>query len=41
MLRRKQYRFLEILLGALGKNDIGTLFPDTDSKYKNIDSKLL
>jgi 2-C-methyl-D-erythritol 2,4-cyclodiphosphate synthase len=35
------HAIMDALLGALGKNDIGTLFPDTDSKYKNIDSKLL
>jgi 2-C-methyl-D-erythritol 2,4-cyclodiphosphate synthase len=29
------------LLGAAGLRDIGYHFPDTDSKYKNIDSKIL
>jgi 2-C-methyl-D-erythritol 2,4-cyclodiphosphate synthase len=29
------------LLGAAGLRDIGFYFPDTDSKYKNIDSKIL
>jgi len=29
------------LLGAAGLRDIGYYFPDTDSKYKNIDSKIL
>jgi 2-C-methyl-D-erythritol 2,4-cyclodiphosphate synthase len=29
------------LLGAAGLNDIGHYFPDTDSKYKDIDSKIL
>ena len=32
----------DALLGAMGKGDIGELFPDTDKKYKNISSlKLL
>jgi 2-C-methyl-D-erythritol 2,4-cyclodiphosphate synthase len=29
------------LLGAAGLRDIGYHFPDTDNKYKNIDSKIL
>jgi 2-C-methyl-D-erythritol 2,4-cyclodiphosphate synthase len=29
------------LLGAAGLNDIGYYFPDTDSRFKNIDSKIL
>jgi len=29
------------LLGAAGLKDIGHYFPDTDLKYKNIDSKIL
>jgi 2-C-methyl-D-erythritol 2,4-cyclodiphosphate synthase len=29
------------LLGAAGLRDIGYYFPDTDDKYKNIDSKIL
>ncbi|MFO7887042.1 MAG: 2-C-methyl-D-erythritol 2,4-cyclodiphosphate synthase [Eubacteriales bacterium] len=32
---------IDALLGALGKEDIGTLFPDNDTKYKDIDSKIL
>ena len=28
----------EAIIGALGLGDMGTLFPDTDSKYLNIDS---
>lgn len=32
---------MDSLLGAMGKKDIGCLFPDTDEKYKNIDSRLL
>lgn len=31
----------DALLGALSLGDIGTHFPDTDPKYKNIDSKIL
>ncbi len=29
---------VESIIGALGMGDIGTLFPDTDMKYKDIDS---
>lgn len=28
----------EAIIGALGLGDLGTHFPDTDNKYKNIDS---
>lgn len=31
----------DALLGAAGLGDIGKHFPDTDEKYKNIDSKIL
>jgi 2-C-methyl-D-erythritol 2,4-cyclodiphosphate synthase len=31
----------DALLGAAGLRDIGYHFPDTDDKYKNIDSKIL
>ena len=31
----------DALLGAAGLMDIGYYFPDTDNKYKNIDSKIL
>src|SRR3954471_2329201 len=31
----------DAMLGALSLGDIGTHFPDTDSTYKNIDSKIL
>jgi 2-C-methyl-D-erythritol 2,4-cyclodiphosphate synthase len=31
----------DALLGAAGLRDIGFHFPDTDSRYKNIDSKIL
>ncbi len=29
------------ILGALGKSDIGSLFPNTDNRYKNISSLIL
>lgn len=32
---------IDALLGACGAGDIGEFFPDTDDKYKNIDSKVL
>ena len=32
---------IDALLGATGMGDIGTLFPDTDPVYKDIDSKEL
>lgn len=35
------HAIIDALLGALALADIGTLFPDTDPKYKNIDSTLL
>ncbi|MBK6937653.1 MAG: 2-C-methyl-D-erythritol 2,4-cyclodiphosphate synthase [Chitinophagaceae bacterium] len=31
----------DAMLGALALGDIGTHFPDSDSEYKNIDSKIL
>jgi 2-C-methyl-D-erythritol 2,4-cyclodiphosphate synthase len=31
----------DAMLGACGLRDIGYHFPDTDEKYKNIDSKIL
>ncbi|HNF72069.1 MAG TPA: 2-C-methyl-D-erythritol 2,4-cyclodiphosphate synthase, partial [Chitinophagaceae bacterium] len=31
----------DALLGAIAAGDIGTHFPDTDPKYKGIDSKIL
>lgn len=31
----------EAIIGALGKGDIGTHFPDTDQTYKDVDSALL
>lgn len=31
----------DALLGAAGLSDIGHYFPDTDQKFKNIDSKIL
>lgn len=35
------HAIIDALLGALALSDIGTLFPDTDKKYKNADSVLL
>lgn len=35
------HAIIDALLGALAFDDIGTLFPDTDPKYKNIDSTVL
>jgi len=35
------HSIIDALLGALGREDIGTLFPDDDMKYKDIDSKIL
>jgi len=35
------HSLIDALLGAAGMGDIGTLFPDSDQKYKGIDSKLL
>ena len=32
---------IDAMLGALALDDIGTIFPDTDSKYKDADSTLL
>lgn len=31
----------EAIIGALAKGDIGTHFPDTDLKYKGVDSRIL
>ena len=35
------HAIIDALLGALALDDIGTLFPDTDPKYKGADSTLL
>jgi len=35
------HAIIEAIIGALGKGDIGTHFPDTDDKYKNISSLFL
>ena len=35
------HEIIDALLGALALDDIGTLFPDTDPKYKDIDSTIL
>lgn len=35
------HAIIDALLGALALGDIGSHFPDTDSQYKNIDSRIL
>ena len=35
------HAIIDALLGALALDDIGTLFPDTDPKFKDIDSTIL
>lgn len=35
------HAIMDSILGALGKGDIGCMFPDTDNKFKNIDSRIL
>ncbi len=35
------HAIIDAMLGALALSDIGTLFPDTDKKYKNADSAVL
>ncbi len=35
------HSLIDSMLGAIGAGDIGEFFPDTDIKYKNIDSKVL
>ena len=35
------HAIIDAMLGALCLSDIGTLFPDTDKVYKNIDSTIL
>ncbi|MBQ8459461.1 2-C-methyl-D-erythritol 2,4-cyclodiphosphate synthase [bacterium] len=35
------HALIDSILGALALDDIGTLFPDTDPRYKNIDSTIL
>ncbi|RXJ97091.1 bifunctional 2-C-methyl-D-erythritol 4-phosphate cytidylyltransferase/2-C-methyl-D-erythritol 2,4-cyclodiphosphate synthase [Arcobacter sp. AHV-9/2010] len=35
------HSLIDALLGAIGAGDIGEFFPDTDERYKNIDSKKL
>ena len=35
------HALIDSLLGAIGAGDIGELFPDSDKKFKNIDSKIL
>lgn len=35
------HALIDALLGAAGEGDIGTLFPDNDPAYKEIDSRIL
>ncbi|MFA5499072.1 MAG: 2-C-methyl-D-erythritol 2,4-cyclodiphosphate synthase [Candidatus Cloacimonadia bacterium] len=35
------HSIIDALLGALALGDIGKLFPDSDPKYKDVDSRLL
>ncbi len=35
------HAIIEAMLGVIGKSDIGDIFPDTDNKYKDIDSSIL
>lgn len=35
------HAIIDALLGSVGESDIGTLFPDTDEKFKDIDSTIL
>jgi 2-C-methyl-D-erythritol 2,4-cyclodiphosphate synthase len=35
------HALMDAILGAIGGRDIGTLFPDTDSAYKDADSLVL
>lgn len=35
------HAIMDSILGAMAKRDIGYHFPDTDNKFKNVDSKIL
>ena len=35
------HAIIDSILGAMGKGDIGTLFPDSDDEYKDINSMIL
>ena len=35
------HSIIDAILGALAKGDIGKFFPDSDDKYKDIDSRIL
>lgn len=35
------HAIMDSIIGAMGKGDIGVLFPDTDKEYKDIDSRVL
>jgi 2-C-methyl-D-erythritol 2,4-cyclodiphosphate synthase len=35
------HAIIDAILGAMAKGDIGTLFPDNDNQFKDIDSRIL
>lgn len=35
------HAIMDSLLGAMGEGDIGRMFPDTDEKYKDVNSRIL
>jgi 2-C-methyl-D-erythritol 2,4-cyclodiphosphate synthase len=35
------HALMDAILGALGRQDIGTFFPDSDAQYKDVDSCVL
>jgi 2-C-methyl-D-erythritol 2,4-cyclodiphosphate synthase len=35
------HAIMDSLLGAVGRGDIGCLFPDSDNKFKDVDSRIL
>ncbi|WMJ78662.1 MULTISPECIES: 2-C-methyl-D-erythritol 2,4-cyclodiphosphate synthase [unclassified Sedimentibacter] len=35
------HAIMDCILGAMGMGDIGSMFPDTDIKFKDIDSRIL
>lgn len=35
------HAIIDAILGSMAKGDIGTLFPDNDNNYKDVDSRIL